>query len=318
MQNILLVRLNSISDIIHNFPAVTDLVKHFPHARIDWLVNQDFADLPQLHPNIHHVITCNDQAWQCHPFSSQTWQEYRACRTQLRQIPYDLVIDSHGLLKSAWLSNLTKRPIAGYDAYSVRERLATYFYTYDYTVSWRLDAIARNRLLTGQACGYKPDHIVDYGIPHLEHTLPGLPEKHYIVFLTASSRQEKKWPLSHWIAIGTLLSQMGFTIVLPWGKPSEYEDCKTLSSAIPAMITPKLPLKDMAFLLQEAKLVIGIDTGLTHLAAAVNTPVIMLFSGTDPKSTGVQSQGYAVNLGQTQAPASIDTVIAHIHKGLTQ
>lgn len=317
MQTILLVRLTSMGDIIHNFPAVTDLAKHYPSAKIDWLVNQDFADLPALHPHIHTVIACAERQWRRQPFSNQTWREIQHCRTQLRQTPYDLVIDSQGLIKSAWLSSLTKRPIAGYDINSIKERLATYFYTYDYSVPWRLDAITRNRKLTGLACGYLSEGPVDYGIPTIEHRLNWLPQKKYVVFLTATSQVDKQWPANNWIHIGNILTQLGFEVVLPWGSLKEYDSCKALSLAFPAIVPPKLSLKDAAYLLQKAQLAIGVDTGLTHLAAAVNTPVIMLFCASNPRLTGVQSQNYFVNLGQAQSSPSTDIVIEYIRQAIS-
>jgi heptosyltransferase-1 len=309
MQNILLVRLTSMGDIIHNFPAVTDLSQHFPQARIDWLVGRDFVQLPRLHPAIHTVIPCAERQWRKNLFKKQSWQEFKACRNTLKQTPYDIVIDSQGLLKSAWFSRIPKRRSAGYNARSAKEALASYFYTQTYQVSTKLNAIARNRLLTGLACGYTPDTALDYGLPVFAKTLPWLNPAPAIVFVTATSRIDKQWPLTHWITLGQALSQQGFQIVLPWGSTAEQAYCQQLAQHFPAILPPALSLQDAAVMLQTAKLVIGVDTGLTHLAAAVNTPVVMLFCASDPSLTGVQSTQYAVNLGKHHAPACPQEVI---------
>lgn len=317
MQNILLVRLTSMGDIIHNFPAVTDLAHHFPQARIDWLVESQFADLPRLHPAIHTVISCAERQWRTNIFNKQHWQALKVCKTQLQQTPYDLVIDSQGLLKSAWLSHFAKRPTAGFDARSAKESLASYFYTYSYTVSKRLDAIQRNRRLTALACGYAVENPIDYGIPLLQKSLSWLNSKPYIVFLTASSRADKQWIKSHWVTLGQTLSQQGYHILLPWGNQAERFYCQQLARCFPATLSPALTLEEAAIMLQNAKLVVGVDTGLTHLAAAVNTPVVALYCASSPHLTGVQSAGYAVNLGGSHSPPVISEVIVAVEQGLS-
>jgi heptosyltransferase-1 len=316
MQNILLVRLTSMGDVIHNLPAVTDLARHFPQARIDWLVGADFADLPRLHPAIHTVIPCAERRWRKNLLNKQNWQEFKTCRDALKQTPYDLVIDSQGLLKSAWFSRLPNRPTAGYDARSAKESLVSYFYTYTYTVPTHLSAIARNRLLTGLACGYIPNTAIDYGLPTFNKTLPWLISTPSIVFVTATSRIDKQWPIIHWITLGKALSQQGFQILLPWGCPAEYAYCQQLARHFPATLPPALNLYDAAVMLQSAKLVIGVDTGLAHLAAAVNTPVIMLFCASNPALTGVQSAHYVVNLGRDNAPPLPKEVMQAVEQGL--
>ena len=304
-----------MGDIIHNFPAVTDLAHHFPQARIDWLVGADFAELPRLHPAIHTVIPCAERRWRKNLLSKQSWQEFTTCRQALKHVPYDLVIDSQGLLKSAWFSRLSNCSIAGYDARSAREPLASYFYTYTYTVPSGLKAIERNRLLTGLACGYTPDTAIDYGIATLKNPLSWLGISPSIVFVTATSRADKQWPLIHWITLGKALSAQGFQILLPWGSPAEYAACQQLARYFPAILPPALSLHDAAVMLQTAKLVVGVDTGLAHLAAAVTTPVIMLFCASNPTLTGVQGPQYVVNLGENNAPPLPKDVMRAIEQG---
>ena len=316
MQNILLIRLTSMGDIIHNFPAVTDLSAHFPHARIDWLVGADFSDLPRLHPAIHTVIPCAERQWRKNIFKKQSWEEFKRCRTQLQHTPYDLVIDSQGLLKSAWFGHLTHCPMAGYDMRSAKESFASCFYTHTYTVSRHLNAIQRNRLLTGLACGYTPNTPIDYSIPPLGKTLAWLTHERYIVFVTATSRADKQWPIAHWATLGKALSRQGYELILPWGSLAEYTYCEQLALHFPATLTPALTLKEAAIMLQMARLVVGVDTGLTHLAAAVNTPVITLFCASDAQLTGAQSTRYATNLGQRHAPPSAEEVLFASEQGL--
>jgi heptosyltransferase-1 len=316
MQSILLVRITSFGDIIHNFPAVTDLARHFPHARIDWLVEESFAELPRLHPAIHTVIPCAQRRWRKQLFNPKTWTEFAQCKAQLRDNDYDLVIDSQGLIKSALLSRLANAPVAGLDANSARERLANLFYTHTYNIPSKMDAISRNRRLTAQACGYDINTPIEFGIDRILETQPWIPTQPYIVLMTGTSRVDKQWATANWITIGKMLHQQGYQLVLPWGSPIEQHYCETLACAFPAIVAPKTSLREVAILLQSAHLVIGPDTGVVHFAAALNTPCIMIFIASDPSRTGVQGSNYAVNIGACDAPPSVDAVLVAIEKGL--
>ncbi|QDQ26767.1 lipopolysaccharide heptosyltransferase I [Chitinimonas arctica] len=304
MPKILLVRLSSMGDVIHNLPAVTDLVAHYPNAELHWAVEEGFADLPGLHPAIGKIKPFALRRWRKQPLSRQSWREFQAFRAGLKAERYDLVIDSQGLLKSALVARSSGAAIAGFDRHGAREPLASYLYDRRYAVPSTLHVIERNRLLTGQALGYRPGALLDYGIRAPACALPWRPAGDYAVLLTATSRDDKLWDEANWIGLGRHLLAQGLRPVLPWGGERERERAERIVAQLPgAVVAPRLSLAEAARLLADGRVAIGVDTGLMHLAAALGIPSIALFCASDPGMTGVLAAGFAVNLGSRgQAP----------------
>jgi heptosyltransferase-1 len=130
------------------------------------------------------------------------------------------------------------------------------------------------------------------------------------VLLHATSRDDKLWDAQNWIALGTHLQRAGLIAVLPWGNEKEKERAARLCTAIPNSIcAPQLDLAEAATLLGKARAVIGVDTGLSHLAAALNVPTIGIYTATDPGLTGLYAGNNALNLGGKAAPPTVDEVI---------
>lgn len=317
MLKILLVKTSSLGDVVHNLPVVSDIQSHFAETVIDWVVEEDFADLPSLHPCIHRVIPVAIRRWRKAFFARATRQQIKAFRQTLQQERYDWIIDTQGLLKSAWITRQAKGLKCGFDWKSAKERWASFFYNRTFAVPKTQHAITRNRMLVANALNYIPAPTPHFGIIAPTVSFPWLTNAPYVVLLHATSRADKQWPLAHWIAIGRLLASYSLNIVLPWGNEQEGTRSQELAEHIPhSVVPPKLDLKSIACLLANSQLVIGVDTGLTHLAAALNRPVIALYSGSDPTLTGVYPSDAVVNLGGLGMSVPVAAVQREIAKRL--
>lgn len=317
MPNILLVKTSSMGDLIHNLPVVNDIVAHVHQAVIDWVAEESFALLPALHPAVSSVLPVAVRRWRKRLWLPETWREIGGFDRQLRAAPYDIVLDSQGLLKSALIAARARGPRCGFDRASAREPLAALFYDKTFAIDRSLHAVERNRRLAGRVFGYTPDTPVNYGIVAPQVDLPWLPDKPYAVLLHATSRDDKLWPEADWVELGRFLARLGLCCMLPWGSGEEDARSQRLAAAIPdAIIPPPLPLDALAALLANAKLTVGVDTGLTHLAAALKTPVAALYCSTEPGLTGVYGSGFARNLGGRGAPPTLDDVMATAEEAL--
>ncbi|MBI3901612.1 MAG: lipopolysaccharide heptosyltransferase I [Nitrosomonadales bacterium] len=307
--DVLLIKTSSMGDVLHNLPVVADIQRHIPHARIDWVVEESFASLPALHPGVSHILPVAMRRWR------KSWWQARseireACR-KLGSQHYDLALDTQGLLKSALITRCASTVRCGYARDSAREPLASLFYGRTYHVSKDLHAVERNRQLAGQALGYTPQGAPDYGICAPDTVLPWLPDTPYVVLLHATSRDDKLWDEANWIALGNKLHSAGLRTVLPWGNAEEQMRSERLCAAIrKSVCTPRIALTEAATLLARARAVIGVDTGLSHLAAALNVPTIGIYTATEPGLTGLYAGNRALNLGGNNSSPAIADVQA--------
>lgn len=306
---ILIVKTSSLGDVIHNLPVVSDMRRHFPDAVIDWCVEESFATIPRLHPGVGDIISVALRRWRKQAMRAATWREMAESRRRLQGHSYDAVIDTQGLLKSALLAHQARGPSLGYSAKSAREPIAARFYDNCFSVSRELHAVVRNRQLVADALGYELDGEPDYGIDVPPAGFDWLPHRPYVIFLTATSRDDKLWPEAHWLALGQQLNSLGYSVVLPGGSAVERERARRIAAGIPgAVAAPPMSIPELASLLAGARAAIGVDTGLTHLAVALKVPTVALYTATDPGLTGVLGAGFYRNLGgkdQIPAPAAV-------------
>ncbi len=306
---ILLVKTSSLGDVIHNLPVVSDIRRHFPDAVIDWCVEENFAAIPRLHPGVGHIIPVAVRRWRKKLFQARTWREFGEFGRQIHAQPYDAVIDTQGLLKSAWLARRARGPLSGYAADSAREPVAARFYQRHFSVPQTEHAVVRNRLLVAAALGYRIEGGPDYGIAAPLLQFDWLPAGPFVVFLSATSRDDKLWPEAHWIALGQQLAALGFSLILPGGSVPERERAARLAVAMPnAVAAPPMSIPQLTALIGGASATVGVDTGLTHLAVALKVPTVALYTATDPGLTGVLGSGFFRNLGgkaQIPTPAAV-------------
>ena len=308
---ILLVKTSSLGDVIHNLPVVADIQQHIPGARIDWCVEESFADIPCLHPAVSDVITVAIRRWRKRLTSGQVWQEIGALRRRLQAGAYDRVIDTQGLVKSAIVARWAGVPVSGYDRNSIREPLAALAYRQHFTVATDLHAVERNRRLVGAALGYAPTGAPEYGIRPPEMVFDWLPKnRRYVVLLSATSRDDKLWPEAHWVALGRALAARGLVALLPGGSALERERAARLAGQITgAVALPALNIAALAAVLNGACACVGVDTGLTHLAVALAVPTVALYTATDPGLTGVLGAAWHLNLGGAGVVPGVDEVV---------
>lgn len=291
---ILIIKTTSLGDVVHNLPIIADIKKQFPNALIDWVVEESFIEILTMHAGINQVIPVAIRRWRKSLFSKQTWLELFAFKQLLQSQQYDFVIDTQGLLKSGlltYLSNSSNK--CGHDKSSAREPIASCFYNHRFEVSPDLHAVLRNRQLAALALGYTIDEAsLDYGIqvkPNSDviHTTTALPSN-FILALHATSRDSKLWAIEHWVELGKKLQLQDFALVLPWGSDAELMRAKRIASQLEqALVLPKMGIASLANIIQKSRAVIGVDTGLAHLAVALNKPVIGIYTDTNPTLTGL-------------------------------
>lgn len=314
MKRILLVKTSSLGDVIHNLPVATDIRAHFPEARIDWVVEEPYAALVRLHPAVHRVIPVAIRRWRRQLLGHRTWKEISEFRRLAQLESYDAVVDTQGLVKSALLARAARGRHHGFDSASAREPLAANFYDVTHHVLHSQHAIRRNRLLAAAALGYRAGNELDYGIDQGAQALtPSLSRKRdrvevaggnpYAVLLHGSSRADKLWPEERWVELARALEDRGLACVLPWGDEDERQRSERLRAGLERAQVPDLMALDrLAAMLRGARVVIGVDTGPTHLAAALGRPVAAIYCASDPRLTGVYSAGAVRNLGSDGAP----------------
>ncbi|PPD17749.1 MAG: lipopolysaccharide heptosyltransferase I [Methylotenera sp.] len=314
MQRILLVKTSSLGDVIHNCPVVADIRQHFPDALIDWVVEESFADIPRMHSGVNQVYTVAFRRWRKQILNPQIWSEIKHFKQLIVQQQYDAVIDSQGLLKSALITRLTNGVKHGYDKQSIRESIASRFYDKTYAISYQQHAVTRNRTLAALSLGYAPpSNAPNYGL-QAKSDLSFLLKKPFIIALHGTSRDSKLWPIEHWIELGKTLKNQQLNLLLPWSNSAELSRAEQIANTLEnVVVLPKLSITELASVISQAKAAIGVDTGLSHLAAALNIPTIALYTDTNPALTGVMgSQAFTVNLGDINEIPSVDIVLAHL------
>jgi heptosyltransferase I len=315
MANILFIKTSSLGDVIHHMPALVDARKARPEATFAWLVEEAFAPLVRLHPAVSEVIPVAWRRWRKSLYAPATITEIGKNLRTIRARDYDEIVDSQGLLRSAVIARVANGRRHGYDASSIREPLASFFYDVRHRVGRQLHAVERNRILSGLSLDYTPHGAPEFG---LDRARLASSTSQYGVFLHATARLEKQWPAEHWIALGKSLGmKLGrdTKLVLPWGTDSERGRSERIAAAVQnASVPEQAPLDQVAKLIAGAQYVVGVDTGLMHLAAAFGVPLVAIFTGSNPGLTGPVGNGRLIVLGADNAPPSVDAVADAVAK----
>ncbi len=284
---ILLIKMSSMGDIFHTFPAITDLKQAHPEARIDWVVEEGFAEIAAWHPAIERVIPVGLRRW-LKARNAAAWHEFINWRTALRTQHYDLVIDAQGLLKSALIARCARsHRFEGYSKRSAREMVAALLYNRRHRVSQDQHAVERSRQLFGQILDYTPPPRLNFGINQNFTKVAKNPRK--LVFIIGTSWVTKLWASSHWQALACQAVEQGFSVDIIWGSDSERTMADEIITACPSASRPpqRLSITTIAEKLVGAAGVVGLDTGFSHLAGALETPTIALYGATSPTKVGL-------------------------------
>jgi heptosyltransferase-1 len=286
--HILIVKTSSLGDVLHTLPALSDAAAALPGLKCDWVVEESFTEVPAWHPAVEKIIPVATRRWRRAPFAVAG--EKRRFVRALRERAYDRVIDAQGLLKSAILTRLARGPRCGLASECVREPLAARFYDARISVTGEMHAVERLRRLFAACLDYPaPVAAPEYGIPPgVLKTRAGLvPEKPYLMFLHGTTWDSKHWPEAHWAQLIGLASAAGYEVLLPWGNRAEKGRAERLArERMGVCVLPATGLGELGALLRASRGAVAVDSGLSHLAAALGVPCVSIYGPTDPKRTG--------------------------------
>ena len=326
---ILLVKLSSLGDVLHNLPIVWDIRARLPNAQIDWVVEEAYVHL--LTPLLSHdgsrgidrIIPFGLRRWKKAWLSKKSWQEFFTFKDELQKVNYDFIIETQGLLKSALVCYLARKSsdaivsgLANATEFSGYEPIARGFYDQSILVPFHCHAVDRSRYVTCSALDLplinRSEKTQFYPVSYVESIvdpkLAGL-EKPYVLFFHSTAREAKRWSNANWIALGKKLSALGYQVVLPWGNVPEKNVSNELAAQIPESLVPDAFSIEAAFsVIANAALVVGVDTGLTHLSAALNKPTVEIYCDSPRWKTEGYWSDQIRNTGGMQTPPTIDEV----------
>jgi heptosyltransferase-1 len=286
---VLIVKVSSLGDIIHTLPAVTDAKQAHPNLVFDWVVEENFTEVPGWHPAVDRVIPVAIRRWRKSLMKTYLTHEFRTFKRALQGTRYDLVIDAQGLIKSGIISRMSRGLTIGLSNRTVREPLAALFYNKAYSVPWTEHAVDRVRQLFSRALQYQYDpHSISYGLDtnKLKTLTEDVPPK-TVVFLHGTTWSTKHWPMYFWRELAFLATKSGFQVLLPWGNSAEKERAEYISDGNEmAKVLERQSLSGVAQHINDSKGVIAVDTGLGHLAAALEKPTVSLYGPTDSALSG--------------------------------
>ncbi len=339
---ILIVKLSSLGDVVHTMPAVQDIRRALPQAQIDWVVERGFAPLVLRCEGVARVIECDLRRWRKSPFSANTRAEWQAFKQVLQRDPYDAVIDLQGLSKSAlvaWLARLApggkRYAMANQTEGSGYEAPTRWVADVAITLPAHIHAVQRGRLLCAQIFGYKVPNPEVFGLAaqyplaraaietiatvnsstqKIERSssspkpLPSVLNQPCIALVHGSSRADKQWPLDHWVALGARFQAAGYALALLHGTDAEQQRSEALAAELPgAVVWPRLGLDALTDALATCAGVIGVDSGLSHIAVALDLPHVQIYNFDTAWRTGPQQRTRQRSVFAQPAP-SVDAV----------
>lgn len=293
---VLIIKLTSMGDLMHALPALTDAAEAIPNIEFDWVVDHAFADVPLWHPNVKRVIKTAHRQWRKQPLTAWKDGRLKTFYHQLNEQDYDVIIDLQSNLKSAFVSWLCKGDVSGLNKACCRERPAHWAYKHRYAVNLKQHSIEKMRQLMAQVLNYAvPSTPANYGVDLSHYALPELdfvlPER-YLMLVHNASWITKLWPVTAWQDIANKAIEQGYSVLVPSGSEDEFRRAQQIASINShAFALPRLPLNQVAAIMQRAKGAISSDTGLAHLAAVAGIPAVTIYGATDTLLIGT----YGVN-----------------------
>jgi heptosyltransferase-1 len=313
-KRILIVRTSSLGDLVHMLPAISDIAAHVPGAQIDWIVEESFAEIPGWHRAVRETIPVAHRRWRKHWWAPETRAARAALRKNLDARNYDIVLDMQALMKSIWLVRQTHGLRHGLDMRSAREPLASFFYDVKHTVEFWQPAVTRQRELAAAAFGYTYQGPPDFG---LERITDGVEIQPYAVIMPSASRDDKLWPEDDWRKVFGRLHEKGLGLKLLSGSASETARAQKLVQGNPAAeVLPRMSLTEVAKVLAGARIMVGLDSGLTHLSAGLGRPTIGIYKASTPVRTPLEGPAYTASLGERGNAPSAETVLSAVDQAL--
>ena len=327
---ILLVKISSLGDVLHNLPIFWDLRARLPHAQIDWVVEEGYAHL--LQPllsregfrGIDRLIPFGLRRWKKNLFNLNTWKQFFAFRGMLQSTSYDILIETQGLLKSALVCALAKKSphavvagLANATEFSGYEPLARFFYNHLVQVPLQCHAVDRSRWVMCSALGWPrlersnmPQFYPQAFVENIARVAVEGLKTPYVLCFHSTAREAKRWDSAHWVALAQALAARGYQMVFPWGNTHEKAVSSFLSEQVSGSLVPSAFSIEEAFsVIAGAALTIGVDTGLTHLAAVLDKPTIEIYCDSPLWKTEGYWSSRICNLGDINQPPSVQEVL---------
>jgi heptosyltransferase-1 len=319
MKRILIVKVTSMGDVIQAQPIVSDLKRAFPGVEVDWAVDESFAEIAGWNPGIDRVLCAPLRRFK----KARRWADFKAIAqsiAELRAHPYDVAVDIHGVYKSAIIAFLSRsRRRLGYRSEDLGERGAAFAYTGRFVPPRDRNAWNGMRETVSTALGYPLEGPAEYNlrIPAPAYPLVDTGGRPLAMLFHAASKDDKKWPAAHWIAVARELVQRGFHVVVPWGSPAERAEGLAIVEEVEgAELLPQLSVTEIAQVIAASDFVIGVDTGFVHLAHALGKRTVMIFIATSRETFGNNVPFRSVSIGEGNSVPPVAEALAaidHVH-----
>lgn len=313
MKRILIVKMTSLGDVVQTLPVVADIRRAFPQVEVDWVVDEFCADIVRMSPGVNRMLSAPLRRFK----KTHKLADLRAILAligTLRQYHYDAVLDLHGVYKSAIVSFLARaRWRFGYQNWELGERGAMFAYNRRFGPRPACNAWHGMRISAGEALGYMPHGLADYGVmikrggDLTQWSRP--PSTPYALFFHATSKDNKKWPHEYWAGLARELIAGGLRVLLPWHSSTELREAKRIAASAPgATVMSHMSIAELLHHIDGAKMVVGVDTGLAHLAHAMQKPTVMIFLATSPQCCGIEAP-HSLSVGGPGQIPSVDDVL---------
>ncbi|MEC5407175.1 lipopolysaccharide heptosyltransferase I [Paraburkholderia sp. MPAMCS5] len=315
MKRVLIVKVTSLGDIVQALPVVADIKRAFPEVQVDWAADEAFAEVAQWCRGVDRVLFAPLRRFK----KARRWADFKsiaASISALRAYRYDYILDIHGVYKSAIIAFLARssRRI-GYQSQDLGERGAAFAYTGRFGPRPQCNAWHGMRISAGEALGYEAEGPAVYNLRLPEPVRPlfrgeGAP---VAALFHATSKDDKKWPVTHWMVVGRELTQRGFRVVLPWGSEAERIAAEQIAAQVSgAAVLSRMSVTELAQMIDACALVVGTDTGFVHLAHALQKPTVMIFVATSPSHCGVEAPFRSISVGDGFSVPPIGEVLEAI------
>lgn len=282
---LLIIKLSSLGDVVHTFPALTDAMTRVPGLTVDWAVEEAFVPLVKLHPAVRRAIPVPLRRLRKQKLGGWTSPDGQALRAALAAEKYDLIIDAQGLMKSAVVSLLARGRRHGFGWGSAREGIATLAYGRRHAIPETEHMALRIRKLFAAALGYSLEGLpIDAGL-----AVPPAPaEKPYLLLLHGTTWDTKTWTVVRWRELARIAHEAGLACRLFAVGETETARAQAIVRDMPWItVEPPTPIDQLAPVIAGATGVVAVDSGLGHLAAALGIPTVGLYGPTDPRLTGL-------------------------------
>ena len=307
---VLLVKLSSLGDVVHTLPVVQDIRRALPSTQIDWVIETGFAPLLHRCAGIDRVIAFNLRRWRTAPLKASTRQEWKTFNNELHRASYDAVIDLQGLSKSAWVAWMARLAPGG-KRFAMANRTEGSGYEVPtrwvadvaLPMPWHVHAVHRGRELCARALGYELSREERYGLEPAGSAQGGT-KRPCVALVHGTSRPDKLWPDSHWIELARLLDKAGFDVAFPHGSDAEEKSSRAFEAVVPnARAWARLQLDALIDAMAACAGVIGVDSGLSHIAVALDLPHVQIYNIDTAWRTGPLGHAHQQSVFASPAPS---------------